>query len=682
MDSLHAQDYEESASLLHKSLQILKLSKPSESLFKLKAVTLNNLGILYYTIKDYPKALQYLSSALEVSRNLSTDAINRAGTHLNICAIKSGLNQHEQALQHALTAIQTLNMKKSEFSPSLVVAYHSAGIEYQFLNLPLKARSYFEYGFNLAAQKLGKNHNLTVTLEEALQDYYGYKVKTRQKSNDGYLAKIKVNEGYNKDKTEKKYPKFMSPLEKIYKQGMEVKNRPEQSFLDSPQKIRKRVFVRQEVNSRVRNMIMQNKIRDESFKNFNVKAVSHFDKKYEESEESEEVEESEVFETEEIVEIKKNHIDKKPSLDTEGLINKFREDIAEGSREESSFKLEDQVSKNIIRPIPLKTADPNLIQKNFSIESIKRDVFSSPCNFENSNKNLEANKELDESEKKFSESEKKFSESEKKFSKSEKKFSESEKIFSESEKNLSESEKNLSESESVKSLKINESKLKIIEDTIQHLDEKVKAFSEDHKKLIFFQTELKEPTNDLQVPNRENQALLIQKNFRGWVKKVNFKRIRNEVIKIQKAWRECRYRKYLKRIKDLKKDFSQQLNESMFILHPEKINSEAQTETQKRPENQIETKNLGFIQPYNMYKSFYKTIVYIQARIRGFLCRKLKKKRFKAVTKVQAGIRMHQTRRIFLNIVQAIIFIQQMYRLHLQKKKSITRKNKKRCIKK
>ena len=175
MKAMHSSSYTEARNLLQKSLKILSISKATEQTTKLKSVTLNNLGCLYKRIQNYPKALQYLTAALEIGNTLSAEVTNKAGAHLNICAIKSALNYHEQALNHALTAIQLLKLKKAENAYSLVVAYHASGLEYQFLNFPLKAVSCFDQGYEIAVQKLGKMHPLTVNLEKSIKDYHGYR---------------------------------------------------------------------------------------------------------------------------------------------------------------------------------------------------------------------------------------------------------------------------------------------------------------------------------------------------------------------------------------------------------------------------------------------------------------------------------------------------------------------------
>lgn len=266
MESLHGKNFTAAKSLLHRSLEMLKVAEASESVFKLKSVTLNNLGILYKCMQDYEKALFYLSSALEIGKLLKNDEQNKAGTHLNMCAIQAEINQHEKALQHAMMAVQILLRAGNEHSKSLIVAYHSAGIEYQLLGFPLKAVQCFERGYNIAIDTLGQYNQLTISLENALKDYHGYKAKARQKSTDFYVSDRLGSESQSIkfDTTPWRSPqKPITPLKNSFKSPYKApvvsKNRPlDYSFFKSPEKIDTRKYVQDEVSYRVREIIGKN----------------------------------------------------------------------------------------------------------------------------------------------------------------------------------------------------------------------------------------------------------------------------------------------------------------------------------------------------------------------------------------------------------------------------------------
>ena len=689
MEALKHQNIEEASSLLLKSLQILKLSKPSEPSFKLRAVTLNNLGILYRSTKDYAKALEYLSSALKVARNLTTDTINRAGTHLNICAIKSSLNQHDQALQHALTAIQMLSMKKSDFSPSLVVAYHSAGIEYQYLNLPLKARAHFEYGFNISAQKLGKTHQLTLSLEEALQDYYGYKAKTRQKSTEGYLESRRFTENL------KAMPRYVPPIEKIYRNETNLKNRPDNTFLNSPQKVRKRIFVRQELSSRVRDLVMKDVLRDESLQKFKMDVQregdinrTRVDERYEEREGRDEWDEKEERderqerqdrqERDERQEREERDLnDFRENSEFERLMNSFRENVLVKDENEASMlgiRSRNGVRANsVIQSIKDEDRKRAVLKREEGNKGQIRWPASSPCGDRDASLEAKIGKEEKIRSKTSNCNHPNPIESPK--MPSEPLSDESESIHQvptqeEPQENPQDDQEPSESSQAeYEEVDIPEENLKAIKATIDHLDEKVQAYSAAHKKLLLTQATITEKYEPQPKSSHHRQSIMIQKHIRGWLQHKKFKELKQKAILIQKHWKEYKYRQYLARTKNIKAEFGQQLIPLMLVVKPVMADCEVQTDLIKKPENMIETQSIQLIEPYNMYKSFHRTIVFIQAHIRGFIERSRVRKIKRSVVKVQSAFRMFPIRKIYLDILHAIIFIQQMFREYRERKR-------------
>ena len=69
------------------------LSEPYEFL---RAVTYNNLACYYRRQNKLRTALKYLEKALQLN-TASADAVNRASTHLNLCAVLSQLGRHAVA---------------------------------------------------------------------------------------------------------------------------------------------------------------------------------------------------------------------------------------------------------------------------------------------------------------------------------------------------------------------------------------------------------------------------------------------------------------------------------------------------------------------------------------------------------------------------------------------------------
>ena len=172
MDHLRVSHFESALGLLRKAEEELRLAEDWPNKQKLQAITLNNLGCFYKRTKRPTIALHYLRRALEVESEPPVDYASLAGTHLNICAIRSGLGAHGKALEHAKKAIRLL-VSSTSVSPNanstLVIAYHNAGIEFDFLQQSSEAIESYSLGYELARQTLGQNHPLTETLRQCCE---------------------------------------------------------------------------------------------------------------------------------------------------------------------------------------------------------------------------------------------------------------------------------------------------------------------------------------------------------------------------------------------------------------------------------------------------------------------------------------------------------------------------------
>jgi tetratricopeptide (TPR) repeat protein len=75
---------------------------------RLRATTLNNLGCLYRRKGKGHAALKHLEMALKIEAEILEPLEDPASTHLNLCAILSGLRQHKVAIKHARAAIDKI----------------------------------------------------------------------------------------------------------------------------------------------------------------------------------------------------------------------------------------------------------------------------------------------------------------------------------------------------------------------------------------------------------------------------------------------------------------------------------------------------------------------------------------------------------------------------------------------
>lgn len=116
-----------------------------------KSTTYNNLACYYRRTGKIRTALTYLIQALELELKLEHPK-TLADTHLNLCAVLSQLDRHEDALQHVMLSIillqdeflqialpqvmdpeQEAEKISDERLAVLAIAYHNLGVEFEHL---------------------------------------------------------------------------------------------------------------------------------------------------------------------------------------------------------------------------------------------------------------------------------------------------------------------------------------------------------------------------------------------------------------------------------------------------------------------------------------------------------------------------------------------------------------------
>jgi tetratricopeptide (TPR) repeat protein len=169
MDYMHQEDYEKCLKTLKEAEKFLSENNCLKS-SELWGITYNNFGCVYKKTGNFKAALFYLSKALEMEIKTSYDATNLASTHLNISAILSSMSRHENSLTHALAALKTLqttNIRSTNYMVSVVIAYHSIGVENEHLKKYSEALSAYKLGWEIAERELGAEHKLTETLRKS-----------------------------------------------------------------------------------------------------------------------------------------------------------------------------------------------------------------------------------------------------------------------------------------------------------------------------------------------------------------------------------------------------------------------------------------------------------------------------------------------------------------------------------
>ena len=172
MSCLESNNFNNALSLLHQASYLLKNKKLTEAVIRLKCITLNNLGCVYKRLERPKKALQFLNEALSLGYKFSTE-VDMAGIHLNICAIKSLLSAHEEALFHALKGLkiaQQVFTIDSKNIHTVLSGYFQSAHEYVFLHKNKEAAKYFTHGYDLACTHLGRSHFTTSKFYKAMHD--------------------------------------------------------------------------------------------------------------------------------------------------------------------------------------------------------------------------------------------------------------------------------------------------------------------------------------------------------------------------------------------------------------------------------------------------------------------------------------------------------------------------------
>lgn len=173
MNLLRLEDFNNALTMLKKSEQILDEQEDNPDVNSLRAITLNNLGCFYKRTGKPNVALSYLKEALDKETNANADLTNLAGTNLNICAIYSELGRHETALGYALRALHIMRdsyLPSSNLTTTMVIGYHNAGAEYEYLNQRNEAIESYTTGYLLSRDELGEEHPLTNSLRTSLEE--------------------------------------------------------------------------------------------------------------------------------------------------------------------------------------------------------------------------------------------------------------------------------------------------------------------------------------------------------------------------------------------------------------------------------------------------------------------------------------------------------------------------------
>ena len=194
---LQREDSHEALDLL-KHAEVLSAGDPHA-----QAITYNNLACFYRKINKIKLALKYLRSAMALEQDIPN-------THLNLCAVYSQTDKHDQALSHAMQSVIILQenimdcietqKEFSDLAPVLVVAYHNMAVELEYLKRNNEALAMYAKAVKFAEEHLPKGHavmdNVCSVYQKALKERKDRKNKKGSKGGKGNKAKViqkKVN---------------------------------------------------------------------------------------------------------------------------------------------------------------------------------------------------------------------------------------------------------------------------------------------------------------------------------------------------------------------------------------------------------------------------------------------------------------------------------------------------------
>ncbi|CAD8097340.1 unnamed protein product [Paramecium sonneborni] len=216
---------------------------------ELKVQTFNNLACYYRKMGKSRTALQYLQQALQIELQ-QKQSTSLPDIYLNLCAVLSQLERHDEAIQHIYlsiimlqhqllvqslqkqeikqdqepsfpsrqSSVQFVNSVKSNCNENkkiqermsiLVVAYHNLGVEMEHLKLQFESKKIFQSALQLSEQCLPQDHHLRHTLEEIIKKYNN--ILQQQEGNDQFALKPLLPKVHHKNTELKQIYKSVSP---------------------------------------------------------------------------------------------------------------------------------------------------------------------------------------------------------------------------------------------------------------------------------------------------------------------------------------------------------------------------------------------------------------------------------------------------------------------------------------
>lgn len=133
-----------------------------------KAEIYNNIGRIYYKMKEFQKSLFYFQLSLSIKEQIfSLNHIEIAVSYNNLGVIYMELGNYERALKYLEISLSIRREKKGDFHPDTATTYNNIASVYLKENKFNDAGEYFDRALKIREKTLGKKH-----LDTAMT-YYG-----------------------------------------------------------------------------------------------------------------------------------------------------------------------------------------------------------------------------------------------------------------------------------------------------------------------------------------------------------------------------------------------------------------------------------------------------------------------------------------------------------------------------
>lgn len=221
MEMLRQNDTSSALTLLNKAQEILQVVNVENQVW---AVTFNNFGCYFKKTEDYATSLINFKKALEIFNKKPGEVLSISGTLLNITSVHSEMKNHDKALKTSQKALKILlnSQDKSEnIFTSTVISYHNIANEYEKLGKKIESLEYYRLGWELAKEKLGKSHQLTLCMKKSAfsSSYFRNSSTINQDKAQSKVLKFRSNSSNANSRV--KFPKvrrrLITPTKENYK---------------------------------------------------------------------------------------------------------------------------------------------------------------------------------------------------------------------------------------------------------------------------------------------------------------------------------------------------------------------------------------------------------------------------------------------------------------------------------